>query len=300
MWGGFLVLAFLPCSAFAVKPESGMYWQSARSGEGIHIERQGEIVAATIFSYREDGSPVFYTAAGALEETGVLEPTPFGASVAPVHQMTGTLYRYRNGPFFGFPNVRQTGEGGTVGEAVGTLRFRFLVNGEAIYSVVYSNRDEGEPFAGQGVAVRFPFGRPQIGIDLIVPNTGCWDDLRGTWVFVSEDPASRVLERFDFAPPEVSGELTCPADGATVIVYEDATRDATLRCVDSSEVDPVFGRVVIGCQIFIGQTPFVWFDRADIGLERIVSTAGEVPTYPGDAQERMLRGAERVIGIRVE
>lgn len=300
-WVSLLIVLVYAGTGVAIEPEPGIYWAGGdRSGEGLYLERQGKFVSVMIFAYSDDGSPVFYTAAGELVPGPVFEPTPFGGSAAPAHRVTGELFRYTNGPFFGSIERNPTGEGGTAPESVGTLVLEFVFHSSLSYMVFYSNAEEHGVESGQGVMERFTFGIPPIGEDLIVDGMGCFTNLEGVWAFTNPDSPGGEIMRFDFGAPQFTGPITCPGNQPRVVEYEDSVRNAVMRCVVDGGIDPVFERrVVAGCQVSVDDEPRLWFSDADIGLHRIVATVGEIPTNVPD-EPRLLRGPDRLIGVRIE
>lgn len=62
-----LLSAALTSSVKAIDIYDGWYWNSSESGWGINVEVQGEIMFIAIFTYRNNGSPVWYYGADSFD-----------------------------------------------------------------------------------------------------------------------------------------------------------------------------------------------------------------------------------------
>lgn len=281
-----------------VEPAEGLYWNPGRPGEGMEVERQGGVVGVTVYSFDREGAPVFFTAAGPLVEGGSIEPTPFTEGLF-LHSFTGTLFRYRGGPRFGYGHVTETLPGGIAPEAVGTIQFTSAFHGQLQYSIQFDEPDENLISTGAGSARRFLFGHAGIGQNAIFGNTPCLVSLEGEWIFHSANDRS-VLERFSFGAPSIEGNPDdCPGSSPLAIEYLDSEAGAKMRCVRSASPDPYFGRVVVvGCELSRNGVPLLWFSLSDIGISSIVATKGAIPSPTPTYNP--LRGTERVLGTRIE
>lgn len=59
-----LFLTPVPPPSATHYPESGSWHDPARPGEGVFVDRQGQTVGFTFFTYAADGRPEFYIAGG--------------------------------------------------------------------------------------------------------------------------------------------------------------------------------------------------------------------------------------------
>lgn len=299
----------------AVEPESGIYWSVGRPGEGLLIERQGDQIGIVLYTYSAAGEPEFYVAGGVLEEGGDSEPATWTEGYFPLHQLRATLFRTSDGPRFNSVD-RFTLENGRELQAtpVGTFRASFLYDNFVDVTIQLDELPaDAHPLQRDRVTVgyhRTNFGFAGYGTDAILstnnPNPPpCWTDLSGTWTFVDTVTDEREVWRFDFELEEIAPpaeEMSCPIQRVSdshVLVYKDAHRGATLRCVNAPGGDPLDGRKHIpGCEVTQdgADEPLFYFYREDIGLKRMVGSKGPFPS----AESGVLRRAERIVGIRVD
>ncbi len=104
-------------SACATQNYSDWWWNSSQSGMGVHVNHQGNIVAASWFLYDPDGSPSFMLLAGTLTN----------------NQLTGNLSRSTGpqpGPSFDPNAVTRT--------TVGTATLTFTGSNSATLSYSYN------------------------------------------------------------------------------------------------------------------------------------------------------------------
>lgn len=298
--------------------ESGNWWDAARPGEGLVLERQGNLVGMILFTYSASGQPEFYLATGPIT-TGPFPgtPVPLGANF---HYVNGTLYRFKNGPVFNssrsyFESDPPANEADPVGQINAhtdpfsrTLQVRIILDEDRVPpgSERMSMRTYRKSTFGYGGFGRF--------VDDTSPpyqsSRACWVDLRGRWVFVDRsDDASRTVWSFNFTELETSPapqHMTCPARSDAfladhVLRYRDAGTGATLRCVTKSVIpwdDPGYQPNDHRCVLrTVDDEPLLWFSVHDVGAKQIIGTLGEPPGYP-----MIFRGFmdERVTGLRVD
>jgi len=96
--------AFAPARAYT--PESGVWWSPARSGTGLQIEVQDNLLTVTVYAYDQDGFPMWYTSAGFLDDSA-------------------TVYQGDLNEFFGGPCVGCAHQPNTPIGAVGSIRIVF-------------------------------------------------------------------------------------------------------------------------------------------------------------------------------
>jgi hypothetical protein len=297
-------LAQLGGPSTGVYPETGIYWHAKRSGEGLFLEVQGDMVAFGIFSYREDGSPVFYTGAGRIQSLPFEEQRLTG--YYPAHIVTTTLFETQGGPVFGISGALGARE--TVAIPAGTVRFEFVNEREVKLDVQLTRGvPEGQPSVTRRFVSQFPYGIGVFGVNTITLQA-CQTDLRGEWVFVDMSDPQRTPWRFHFTELEIfPGEsaITCPhvnPEGILILTYRDPTRGAEMRCVTTSSnppaapvPDPLDGRQKVACELRLAGSSDVvfWARHGDVGLKEITATLGP---YPGTGHQR---GTARVNGIRI-
>jgi len=128
-----------------LSPAAGLWFNPARSGHGMDIERAGEVLAATWYTYLRDGSPVWYQAVARFD----------GA------RWTAPLNRYSI-----------AADGSRPGQVVGSLTLEFADAEHATMRWTIGTESGSEPFE------RGRFGpRERIGL-----NTGTWYDAAdGGW-----------------------------------------------------------------------------------------------------------------------
>ena len=79
-------------SAAKIIPSDG-HWRTYDDpaiGSGINIRTQGDITMVTVFTYREDGSPVWYFATGEIDDNGVF--------IAPLGETKNGEFLFNNSP----------------------------------------------------------------------------------------------------------------------------------------------------------------------------------------------------------
>ena len=106
--------------------EAGNWWDIARPGEGLVLERQGTMAGVILFTYTASGEPDFYLATAPLASLNMGAGTPTIPIIGAARSATileGALIRFKNGPilnsdrryFEGDPPASET-------EAVGRIR----------------------------------------------------------------------------------------------------------------------------------------------------------------------------------
>lgn len=289
-----------------VYPQSGMYWDSQRLGEGMFIEVQGNTVGFGIFTYREDGSPVFYTGGGPIQSLPFEEQRLSG--FYPLHVITSDLVETRSGPIFsidGGAGIREVEMA-----SAGSARLDFEdENTVVLYVNLTGDVPTDRPRMSRRVSSRFAFGIGTFGSNSITPTRSCLPDLRGEWVFVDLSTPDRAPWRFNFTDLEVlpsESDIICPGinpQGLLILTYRDAARGAELRCVQTRSnppappvPDPLDGRQKNACELRMSGSDDVlfWASRSDVGLKEITATLG---TYRGVGHAR---GTARVTGFRVQ
>jgi hypothetical protein len=295
-------LAQLGGPSTGIYPQSGIYWDARRPGEGMYVEVQGTTVAFGIFTYLEDGSPVFYTGAGPIQSLPGEEQRLAG--YYPAHVVFSDLFASRNGPVFAFLGGSGFREVQT--EPVGSVRLEFSDEGSVALLVSLTGELPPGGFSSfLRIFTQFPFGINTFGSNGLAPARFCKPDLRGEWIFVDMTAPERVPWRFNFSELEVTpGEdgITCPeinSEGLIVMSFRDPVRGAELRCVetrrDPPRPDPLDGRLKAACELRLEGSDEVvfWASRGDVGLKEITATLGE---YPGTTHAR---GTARVEGFRI-
>lgn len=294
--------------------EPGNWWDRARPGEGLVLERQRSTVAMILFTYTASGEPDFYLASGQLNVAPFPgTPVPLGAETIFVE---GALFRFRNGPvlnsdrsyFEGDPPANEA-------ERVGTLRAATEPFSDTLQ--VWITLDEDKvPEGSQRVTSRsytkstFGYGSFGTYVDPAqeVPyqaRRACWVDLRGRWVFVdNSDAAARDSWSFNFTELDADPapqDMICPADSPHTLHYRDTENAASLRCVakygqpfGSPDYEANDWRCVLHTD---DAEPLLWFSVSDVGARQIIATLGAAPdsynTFRGPA-------SRSVIGVRLD
>jgi DNA-binding beta-propeller fold protein YncE len=120
-------------------PLAGLWYNPERSGHGIDLQRSGDQLIATWYTYEDDGQPTWYQASGNAGEN-----------------FSGQLFRFQWNPETGAPE----------GEVVGLANLTFSDRASARFEWQIGDRSGSEPFQ------RFLFSS-----DLTLrPYTGVWFD----------------------------------------------------------------------------------------------------------------------------
>jgi hypothetical protein len=277
------------------KPETGMYANPLRSGEGAFIEVQGDTVAMAFFTHTADGDSIFYTAAGSLFASGAAEPNRTG--YLPVGRVSADLYRTSGGPILG---SIQPGQQPYVVTRVGSVHVEFGYLNTVAFCLAFDTSAAPSPVAPPCSLIyltRVAFGLGTHGADSIAGGW-CWPDFLGEWIFIdrSEENTTPLLLNFTertITSPEVP--ITCGGDyGPQVLTFRDNVRDGEMRCLHGSP-DPLDGVRKAACELRLGGSPEAqfWFYPSDLTPTRVIGSKG--PYRPGYA-----RTTETVLGIRVQ
>lgn len=286
--------------AQAVIPESGIYWNPAREGEGWVVEYQNGLVSILLFTHDTDGRPTFYLASGPLQEGGDIDQVPFTDGFLPVHSLRADLLRVESPFAFGDNQIWQPGEASRLtSRRVGSLWATFLF-GNAINSRISLDEPVGNNSAlVRSVVTRFGFGYSAFGTNRALRLTGCWPDLRGEWVFLNEADPAAAPWRFQFTEVSVSppsDQLFCEGGfrQEQAVVFTDSRRNAQLRCGRQGVVLPPAIERRPGCEMIQNGEVLFSFDRSDLGLQRLLGYFGPIPD-----DTTVLRREPRVQGIRI-
>lgn len=188
-----LILLSLSLSAKII-PSDG-HWRTYNDpaiGSGINIRTQGDITMVTVFTYREDGSPVWYIATGILSEDGVFEDT---------------LIETKNGESL-FNYAPQSAE---IANAERMIRLEFSATELGTLSI-----DNSEPKDIHS----YRFGIEGLETELITTPLGGYyqfPDITGQWVIGSANDAISI--GIDFVTNDY--EITNPPDPDVVLNYND-------------------------------------------------------------------------------
>ena len=304
--------------------EPGNWWDMARPGEGLVLERQGNMVAMILFTYSASGEPDFYLATAPLTMSlsAGSPPMVIGAGARYFH-VEGTLLRFKNGPvlnsdrryFEGDPPANET-------EPVGKISASIIPFTNSLW--VRINLDEDKvPEGSEGYTSRFyhksTFGYAGFGRYVddasgpLQATRPCWVDLRGRWVFVdNSDPTTRDAWSFNFTEVETSPapeDMTCRSATHSiladhVLIYRDPQAGATLRCVTRSD-DPLHNPDIPPeqrrCVLRTGEgegEPLLWFSVNDVGAKQIIATPGAPPD--NYLLWRGLHLDKRITGLRLD
>jgi hypothetical protein len=279
---GMIAFAADVCSQSPVYvPETGIYGDPRRTGEGAFVEVQGEIATVAFFSHTLDGDSTFYVAAGPLKTVnGTPAPCCFESILAgyyPVVYLQADVYKTFGGAILG----RQATTGVVPYEPtkVGRMIAEF---GQLGFMGVYIAWDQPGP---EGVwpetfsiLSRRAFGLNAFGVDDITENW-CWPDFRGEWVFIDHTRPDQAAERYDFDEVSIVPNLEavqCPAPQGSlqILTFRDASKDAQLRCVTGT--DPLDGQNKRTCEFRVGDDPepIYWFNPSDLTPTRMIGSLG--------------------------
>lgn len=97
-----LVVAVIVIDEAYAQPEPGLYWNPDESGRGFTVDYQNGLLALTIYIYDEDGSPIWYLAAGEMS--------------ADRRTLTARALEFENGQCIGCPYTPPdvVGDAGTI------------------------------------------------------------------------------------------------------------------------------------------------------------------------------------------
>ena len=304
--------------------ESGNWWDTARPGEGLMLERQGNTVAMILFTYTASGEPDFYLASAQLKVSPFAgDPPPMAGAAALVFIAQGELYRFSNGPVFnsdrnyfeGDPSAYETEPIGIMNAAISpnadTLRVRILLDEDKV--------PEGSKRSTSRTYKKSAFGYAGFGRyahDSSRPHQAsrtCWTDLRGRWVFVDNStPTARDAWSFNFTELEASPapqDMLCRGDGDNwflladhTLLYRDTETGATLRCITKSVIpgeDPNYQPENHRCTLRTDDgEALLWFSVQDAGVKQIIANPGTPPE-----SHMFWRGSsssERITGLRLD
>lgn len=286
--------------AQAVIPESGVYWNPARDGEGWVVEYQNGIVSILVFSHGADGKPTFLLAAGPLQEGGDVETVSFSDGFFPVHSMNAELVQIESPFAFGDGQRWPRNEVSRLTSGrIGTLQATFAF-GNSMRTFVRLDEPIGNNSPNvRSVVRRLGFGYQAIGTDRAVRLGSCWPDLRGEWVFLNEADPAAAPWRFQFTELSVSppsDQLFCEGGfrQEQAVVFTDSTRNAQLRCGRQGVVLPPAIERRPGCEMIQNGEVLFSFDQSDLGLQRLIGYIGPIPD-----DTTVLRREPRVQGIRI-
>lgn len=302
-WFGLTLGLFLAISPFSSAlaqswffAEPGNWWDTARPGEGLVLERQGNVVGLILFTYTASGEPEFYIATGEISSSPSINVPPIiGAGTSSVD---GTLYRFKNGPVFNSDRSYFAGDPpANEAEPVGTLRASISPFSNVLRVRIHLDEDKVPEGAEQTSDRRYRkstfgyggFGRYDDSSAPLQASRACWVDLRGRWVFVDRSTAvARNAWSFNFTEVETSpapGNMSCPEISTYirmdhVLTYRDPQAGATLRCVtkDLLPTDPAYQPEFWRCVLRTnGDEALLWFSVHDAGAKEISATLGEPP-----------------------
>jgi hypothetical protein len=273
-------------------PETGVYANAKRSGEGAFIEVQGNIATISFFTHTADGDSTFYTAGGPLFTIPANEQRQEG--YYPATRVTADLYKTVGGPVLG----RLTpGDVPYSPQKVGLVTAEFgYLNQVEVYVRFDDPVPPGSPRQSIFFLQRLTFGLGTFGRNNIT-DYWCWPDFTGEWIFVDHSDESRAPLRFKFAQPSIvpsASQISCPINvDLQIMTYRDEERDAELRCV-LSDRDPIDGLEKAGCELRIAGTPepLFWFGSSDLTPTRMVGSLGAFLPW-------WARTPNSVTGIRV-
>ncbi len=129
----------LPCRAAESTDYSDLWWNPAHNGWGLGLQRQGDVMFATLFIYGTDGTATWLFAS---------DVRPTGATLA----WSGKLFRAA-GPTFSVPFD------GSVGIAeVGNLNLRFDASGKGVLAYTTDGSSVTEPIERMAWRTSIPSG----------------------------------------------------------------------------------------------------------------------------------------------
>ena len=290
--------SLLGCSvAWAVVPETGLYWNPMFPGTSTFIEHQDGTVFAVMYAYGADGEPEFYIAAGELLLGGTLEPTPWTEGLFPLNGLVAPLFRVTGGRVLN--DVRPySPEVSYQSERIGMLQLTFAFHGSVGSIVELDNPGASQISLREDVLVRFNFAYGAFGFSQFTPNGTCWPDLRGEWVVVDQSDPARPAWRFNFTEAvPIAAQFGCSTYPNTV-TFRDPSRAAELRCANrNGEPEPGTGRRLIpGCELWLDGEILFSVARPDVGLRRLVGSVGPL----SESGSGILRRPQRVLGVRAD
>ena len=277
-------------------PETGVYSDPMRTGEGAFIEVQGNTMALAFFTHTPDGDSTFYTGAGPLFLSNVADASQNG--FLPVTRATADLYKTAGGPVLGALLTNPAQPGYTVTK-VGRVTVEFGYLNSVVFYLEHDTSVIPSPVAppySTFYMQRLTYGLATHGTDLIT-RYWCWPDFVGEWVFVDRADSSRTPLRLNFTERTITPDapLTCPAEGTQQILsFRDPQRNAEMRCVYAVP-DPLDGVNKSACELRLdgNPQPEIWISRSDMTATRVIGSRGAY--RPGYA-----RTTETVVGIRIQ
>jgi hypothetical protein len=292
-----ILATVFPSVAFAILPESGMFWEPQNPGQGFYVEVQGNRAAMIVYSYDGDtGKPEIYIVSGELRDDasdmGDVVDAPLNPNgFYPLHWFQGDLVRFEGGMCLTCPRPAPE----VAAEVVGTASVWF----PGTKWVMLSVRMPDEPPGRQRqtyILERFNFAYERFVSEDDPDAFLRKHDLRGQWVFVDQTDPHTLPWRFDFDERTPEEPVWAPPG----ITYRDSARDAELRCVvlPTSEMPHAFG-----CELHLDGNVLFSAINADIGLNRIHAFLGTLPPRISPPTSGLItdpyRRAETVIGVRI-
>lgn len=286
-----LISLLFTARAWAVVPESGIYYDSRRPGLGYYIEVQGTVLTLTVYGHLTSGEPVFYQASGEVTDAphgyAQLFDPPAQLEFDYPYQFTAPLYQFDDGPcascepadWVPSENVTQVGR------------------------VYISLVDYGRLFIGfemqdgptiGGTVRRLGFGVPGHELrseGIVSPNAFSIPSFLGTWVFTDKnDPGS---ESWVFHFDQVEGPLVSDVDlnvpyneNQIVVRYFDSARNAELVCF------------YFGCGLRESGVIMFYIRFWDIAMDRVLGYVGD-ELYADDFLPAY-RSEHLVTGVRID
>lgn len=275
------VLLAMPLWAFAVLPETGLYWDANQPGKGFYVEVQNGIGVVLIYAGDPNtGKSTYYVASGAIDGTpgGSLEPPRDLSGYAPVNGFYGALFQVGVAPCLVCLSVGES----AVETAVGFVEVDFTDRNQIVLAVTWT--DVLPPNARDSILYvlrRYDFAYP-LAVD---QQGGQWYyDLRGEWVFTDETDPMRPPWRFQFSQVTAVVDTSYENSPAPAWDYVDPARQATMHCIASW-----------GCSVSMNGEVLFSMRGTDIGLDSMLGYLGPFP-YPLSG---LYRGTKTVIGTRI-
>jgi hypothetical protein len=293
-----LILVSVGASAQLVPqftPETGMYANPKRSGEGAFIEVQGDLVAMAFFTHTQNGDSIFYTAAGTLFGSDIAEANRTG--YLSVGRVSADLYRTEGGPVLGSV---VPGDVPYATTKVGNVQAEFGYLNSVTFYLTFDSVAVPSPVAPPSAVFylkRVAFGLVTHGTNSITGDW-CWPDFLGEWVFIDRSDETATPLRFTFSERTISPSetpITCGGErSGQVLSFRDVQRDAQMRCLKGNP-DPLDGVSKVACELRVGNSaaPLFWLFPTDMTPTRVIGSKGSyLPLYA--------RTTETVLGIRVQ